>query len=125
MDNRSPTAFDRSFLLRAVGLGLGAIGLAVLLRYGLVEPRTMGFQCVPDGGPWWCVLRKALVVSFTTKSLGWASVLSGTAALFLGWRGAAGLALLTGGLGLVLYNTGLASVGFLFGLIAAVRAARG
>lgn len=119
-----PTA-EPAFLIRALLAAAVGIGLALALRHGLIEPREIGFQCGPGAAPWWCGLRRAVLMAYQSNGLGWAGLATGAAALFLGWRGAALLALLVGGAGLVLYNTGLAAIGVLGGMVAAVRIARG
>jgi hypothetical protein len=84
-------------------LALGVTGLAMAARYLLIQPPEIAHQCDAAGGPWWCALRTAAIMTYSGYGLGYAAlVLSGLAALV---RRAAlgGLALAVGGAALVLY----------------------
>jgi hypothetical protein len=105
----------------AIAAGLGVLGLAMAIRYGLVEPRGMGLACVDVPPPWWCGPRGLLVLASTHSVWGLVAILAGVAGLTLRWRWAAMLAFAAGLAGLVLYDAGTAGPGFLLGLIALLR----
>ena len=141
--------------LRPLGQALPtvvAFGLALLVRYLVVEPAWIAHAC--DPAPWsgWCAARSALIRSFSTQALGWLSLSAGVAAL-LAWRLAraaeatglkasapapavrqavdratdalAQVALAAGAAGLVLYCFEPSAVGALLGALALNRDAAG
>ena len=107
--------------LRAFGLPLLALALAVALRLYVIEPSHIGHAC--DPAPWsgWCAARTALVMSFRFEEIGWAAFAAGVAATFVrrAWLGQ--LALAAGLAGLVLYSYEPAVVGALLGLLVIFR----
>lgn len=102
-------------------LVLATLAAAMAIRYQVVEPASVGLLCDPGTGPWWCGLRAAVVMLFGSGALGLLSLGSGLLAHLLDWRGLAVLALVAGAAGLVLYNADTAAVGFVIGLLRAVR----
>lgn len=122
--------------LRPLGQALPTIvafGLALLVRYLVVEPAWIAHAC--DPAPWsgWCAARSVLIRSFSTQALGWLSLAAGGAALLV-WRSqAAGratdalaqVALAAGAAGLVLYCFEPSAVGALLGALALNRDAAG
>src|SRR5258708_6092117 len=91
----------------AAGLALGAA-----LRYGVIEPRSIGQTCGGVGIPWWCLPRTGLIKAHEWYLYGGSAI----AAAAAGWwrRPAwAQAALGLGGVGLVVYNTEVAAVGIL------------
>ncbi len=104
-----------------ISLVLLTLGAAMALRYRVVEPASVGLLCDPGTGPWWCQLRAAVVMLFGSGALGLLSLATGILSHFLDWRGMAVLALAAGAAGLVLYNADTAAVGFVVGLLRAVR----
>lgn len=99
---------------------LGWIGasliLALTIRYGFIEPSAIGLQCSDPVMPWWCGPREALIFIHVWNGWGIAALLC--LLLYMRKRIPALLALgLTfASLGLVLYNTGIASLSFLMAL---------
>lgn len=116
-------------LLRAAPLS-GGILLCVLtvvaarvIRYRVVEPDTMGAICA-DGGPAWCPLRTGLIVLTEWHAFAWLALVAALLALISAIAGAgtgtrlfAAVALVTGGFGMVLYNTTLAVPAVVLALI--------
>ncbi len=97
-------------------------GLALLARYGLVEPAPMGALCDSGTGPWWCIVRLWIIKSFATFGLGYLSGL--TAVLVLLTRNArlALLAAIVGAVGLALYCQEPAAISFTIGVLVLARA---
>jgi len=98
-----------------------ALAGAMAVRYLVIEPASVGLLCDPGTGPWWCDLRGAVIMSFTSGGLGLLSLVSAVLAHFLDWRRLAVLALVAGAAGLVLYNADTAAAGFVTGVLRAVR----
>lgn len=99
-----------------------AIGVAMVLRYGLMEPQAMNEACWATVAPWWCTLRQGLAALIHYKALGAASLIAGGLALALGWRSFVLGAIVFGGLGLVLYTADLAAIGLIVGGLRSLRA---
>ena len=91
--------------IAAVGLTYGFV-----MRYRLIEQSAVGIACEGGGATWLCASRRTAIALFTPQVFG--IVALGSALLNLirpsviFW----GLALLTGGAGLVLYNTALSAL---------------
>lgn len=107
----------------AVGaaVALAALGLAMAIRYALIEPRDMGLACVEAAQPWWCGPRELLVLASTGNLWGLVALGAGAVGLLLRWRWAATIAYAAGLAGLVLYNAGTAGAGLLLALIGLMR----
>jgi hypothetical protein len=101
--------------------GLLVLGLAAVFRYLVVEPRAMGFACSETPQPWWCGPREIIIQAHLKNLWGWVAAISGIVALLLRQKWAAPIAVICGLAGIVLYDTSLASLGFLLGLLRLLR----
>lgn len=110
----------RSGLMAIVGVGAAALGLALWLRYGVLEAGRLPVDCTADGG-WVCGFKTALVWSFLGNKLGWLALGSGVLAFVSGFRPLAWLGWASGLLGLVLYCFDASAVGSLAALLALIR----
>jgi hypothetical protein len=129
----------RAYGIRVAAAVAAALAGAFAIRYGLIEPEALGHACQAPRAPWWCLPRSAVVQAFHARALGLSSLVLGIAA-HVPWsrfgggarlgrlwafldrpRALAALALVFGALGLVLYNAALGAVGFVLGLVRAVR----
>ena len=102
-----------------------ALGAALVLRYGWIEPAAYGHACSESSAPWWCLPRQAVIALIWTNALG---VLSVAAAAWAAWvksRPAAIVAMAAGAAGLILYCYEWSAVGFLGGLLVFVRQREG
>jgi len=106
----------RALLWAALGIGFG-----LAYRYLVVQQHWIGHLCDPGGGPWWCGPRTGLILFFQYSGFGILAVLTGALALWRGHAWAIHTALAAGGAGLVLYNAETAGIGFVMGLVAALR----
>lgn len=106
----------RALLWAALGIGFG-----LAYRYLVVQQHWIGHLCDPGNGPWWCGPRTGLILFFQYSGFGILAVLAGAYALWRGQGWAIYTALCAGGAGLVLYNAETAGIGFVTGLIAALR----
>lgn len=84
------------------------------IRYGFVEPEALGAACERTA-PWWCPIRTGFIMFTEWRGFGWLAAALAAAALagLLADRPAltrrcAAAALVAGGLGMILYNAGLA-----------------
>jgi len=102
-------------------VALVVIGLAAVFRYAVVEPREMGFACSETPQPWWCSLREYIIQAHLKNVWGIVAAVSGALALLLRQRWATPIAIVTGLTGIVLYDTSLASLGFLLGFLRLLR----
>ena len=110
----------RALLWAALGIGFG-----LAYRYLVVQQHWIGHLCDPGDGPWWCGPRTGLILFFQYSGFGILAMLAGVLALWRGQGRGQGWAIYTalgaGGAGLVLYNAETAGIGFVMGLIAALR----
>lgn len=109
------------FAIHVAAAAAVSLAAAMMLRYLLVEPPAIAGICESGQGPWWCWIRVGVIQAFATQGLGIASVLAGALSVLRGGRALAMLAVVTGCLGIVLYDTDLAAAGLLLGLLRAVR----
>ena len=101
---------------------LAAFAAAALLRYLLIEVYAIAFLCdAAVGAPWWCALRRVVVLSFNTQALGYFSLLTGVLAVVTRSRIAALAALQAGAAGLILYCWESSAVGFVLGGLTLLR----
>ena len=96
-------------------------GLAVWLRYGLIEPPTMEHQCDGTGGPAWCAWRQLAVQGFLSYTYGYVAL--GAAALALVWKHpfAAWLAAALGAFALLMYCPDAGAPALLIGCLRLLR----
>ncbi|MBM3529522.1 MAG: hypothetical protein FJX62_15640 [Alphaproteobacteria bacterium] len=91
-------------------LALAAVGCGFYLRNGVLGDATVAAACASAGGGWICTIRDATVAAIAPSAFGFAALLS---ALLGVWRPSlalCALALISGGLGIVLYNVGLSAL---------------
>lgn len=103
-----------------VAVGAAALGVALGLRYGLLEAGRLPADCGAGSG-WACRFKDALVWSFLGNKLGWLALGSGALAFVSGWRPLAWVGWVAGLSGLVLYCFDASAVGGLAALLALVR----
>lgn len=101
---------------------VGLLGLALALRYLVIESHWIGQTCEADAAPLWCWPRYAVVQAFRFQVFGLVSLAAALWSHMLGGRRAAAVAIAAGAAGLVLYNAELSALGFLLGLIRIARA---
>jgi hypothetical protein len=103
-----------------LALTVTAIGVALWLRFGLIENAPLGRACDAAGGLAACPVRQITILMFNHSVFGWAALLASATAL---WRPSVlmtSIALIAAAMGLVLYNT--ATAAFACGLIVLVLA---
>ncbi len=105
-----------------------SFGAGYLIRYGFVEPEAMGAAC-ERGDPWWCPLRTGFIMFTQWNGFGWlalALAVLAAAGLIRGSAGAARwialAALVTAGLGMILYNNTMSVPAAILALICLIRA---
>ena len=101
----------------------GALLLASLARYRLVEPAALTALC--DAMPWdspRCILRSLTVQAFAAERLGMLALALAVLALLTRWRTLGLFALAAAGAGLVLYSTRWAAPAVLLAALALLRA---
>jgi len=98
----------RTFALLAVVAVLAAV-LGFVLRYALVEPRSVGLACDAGEASLRCAFRQGLIFTFWNSLFGWLALALAVWQLWrpATWRLAVLLAVCA--LGLILYNTLMAA----------------
>jgi hypothetical protein len=134
MQRESPPQSDLSLTLfkpsgRAVlilsPLVVAAVGLALYLRYDIIQNTPIGLACEAGEQSLTCAVRLAAIHLFVRSIFGWTAVI---AALLQLWRPnvvAFGIGLLSASFGLVLYNTRLSALAVALLVLSLARARRG
>lgn len=96
--------------LAAIGLvGAASLGIALYVRYGMVEPSSVGLVCDAGATTTICVARRVFTGVFTYDGFGIAAVIAALLALLRPNIVLVSVALAAGLLGVVLYDGGLAA----------------
>lgn len=104
-----------------------ALALALLVRYGAIEAKSVTAACLADAKPAWCAWRAIMVQVLRSPALGMlavgAAIIAHAPVAWLrpGPVAWAALAVATGLAGLVLYTPVLGAIGLIFGLVRLVR----
>ena len=134
MQRESPPQSDLSLTLfkpsgRAVlilsPLVVAAVGLALYLRYNIIQNTPIGLACEAGEQSLTCTVRLAAIHLFVRSIFGWTAVI---AALLQLWRPNVvvfGIGLLSASFGLVLYNTRLSALAVALLVLSLARARRG
>lgn len=134
MQRESPPQSDLSLTLfkpsgRAVlilsPLVVAAVGLALYLRYDIIQNTPIGLACEAGEQSLTCAVRLAAIHLFVRSIFGWTAVI---AALLQLWRPnvvAFGIGLLSASFGLVLYNTRLSALAVALLVLSLARARSG
>jgi hypothetical protein len=102
-------------------IGLTALSFGFYLRYEVIEQAAVGIACGTDFNTWLCASRRTAIALFTPQAFGLAAL--GAALLnllrpsLLFWT----FALLSGGIGIVLYNTALSALAVAFLVLSLAR----
>ena len=94
----------RAVVVLAV-LGLAALGIALFLRYGIIQNTPIGLACEAGENSLTCKLRLAVIVMFIQDCFGWTAMIAAGVQLWRPNSIALGVGLVFALLGLVLYNT--------------------
>jgi len=114
----SPTSF--SAVVFASFFAAGLTGAAV--RYGIIEYKAAHNFCASSTVSMLCEVRSVVIVTLmNTPVLGLVALALGCLAVFGNGRALVVAAVVTGTLGLTLYNAGLGACGLLLGALRALR----
>jgi len=103
-------------------LVIAAIGLALYLRYRIIQNTPIGLACEAGEESLTCTIRLAIINFFMWSGFGWTAV---AAALMQLWGpniAAFGIGLVCAAFGLVLYNTRLSALAVALLLLSLARA---
>jgi hypothetical protein len=91
-------------------IGLVALGLALFLRYGLIQNTPIGLACEAGEASLTCTVRLAVILLFVRGVFGWTALAAAVVQLIRPNRIALGIGLAAAALGLVLYNLRLSGL---------------
>jgi hypothetical protein len=91
-------------------IGAAALGLAVYMRYWIVEPAVVGLACDAGSMTTICVVRRTFIGIFVWNGFGAAALVATALALLRPSSLLVAAALIFGFLGVVLYNTQLSAL---------------
>ena len=103
------------FALVVVGL------LAAWLRYGFIEPPTIGNLCEDSNAPTWCGVRQLIVFGFNNYSYGIAALIATLIALLSKKQAIAWLAAALGLFAVIMYCYYAGAVALLIGCLRLLR----
>ena len=103
-----PTPFQIHWLIVA---GFLSVGYALYLRYLAIEFSQVGLACQSGLETWLCFTRRIVISLFTYGVFGWVALAAGLLNLLRPSLVLFFVALVAAGMGVVLYNAGLSSVG--------------
>ncbi len=108
-EHRSFRPTDRAGVLFAA-LSAASLGLAAYIRYGLVEPASVGLVCDAGAATAVCLIRRAFILGFVWNGFGIVALVATLFALVRPSSVLIGIALVFGFLGVVLYNTQISAL---------------
>lgn len=106
-----------------IAAGFLAVGWAMYVRYLVIETTVVGLACEAGLATTLCAMRGVMIALFHYNAFGWAAL---AAALVHLWRPNVwvfGVALVAGGLGVVLYDTGAAALAWALLIVSFARPA--
>lgn len=110
---KNQSHWSLSSLALWIGVGAAVLGAAMVLRYFVIEPQSIGMACADTVRLWWCGPRQALLMMHIFDIWGWCGLVGGAVGLVWGWRVAVWVGFVMSLAGLVLYNADLAAVGLI------------
>jgi hypothetical protein len=105
-------------------IGLASVGYGLYLRYLAIEQSSVALACDAGLQTWLCLARRVATTLFNHSAFGW--IAFGAALVHLARPSIVffALALAAAGLGLVLYNAGLAALAVAILIVSLARPAR-
>jgi hypothetical protein len=110
MSKRPSFRPGRIAALALAALSAAALGLAIYVRYWLVEPASVGLVCDAGAMTPVCIFRRTFIGIFVWNGFGGAALAATALALLRPSNLLVGAALIAGFLGVVLYNTQLSAL---------------
>jgi hypothetical protein len=114
---------SRLYGLTLAGCALAALGVALFLRYGLIQSTPIGLACKPGEKSLTCMVRLAVILLFVRNMFGWTALAAAIVQLIRPNRIAFGIGLVAAALGLVLYNLRLSALAVALLVLSLARAA--
>ena len=121
---RSILAEARNALLGVAIAGLAGCALGAALRYGLVERDSLGIACESGAADWRCAPRSLVIQAFLHQAFAILSLLAAAVAAWRRRRALAGLAIVAGVAGMMLYRFEWSALGTLAGALVLARLER-
>jgi hypothetical protein len=106
-------------------LVLAAVGLALYLRYGMIQNTPIGLACEAGERSLTCAVRIAVINVFMRGGFGWTALVAALAQLWRPNLAAFAIVLLSAAFGLVLYNTRLSALAVALLVLSLARAQSG
>jgi hypothetical protein len=91
-------------------IGVAALGCGFYLRYLVIEQSSVGIACGTGLDSWLCASRRTAIALFTPQAFGFAALAAALLNLIRPSLVLWAIALVTGGIGLVLYNVALSAL---------------
>jgi hypothetical protein len=120
MATAAPTS-SASLLTRAIIAAMAGLAAGAAVRYGLIEPASLGWACQVADPPFWCPPRRILIMALQWGALGGVALAVALLALLGAGRRTALIAAGLGAAALFLYGAGAGSVAVLLSLLRALR----
>jgi len=117
----APPVWPRRRVLSWLVASILILGLALLLRYGVIQPHSMGLACIAGEMPWWCPLREALVQMHIHAIWGWVALGASLVAFLFHWNIALKVGFAFSLMALVIYNADFGAFGLVLSLLRLAR----
>lgn len=113
---------SRRVLAVIIPLAGAALGLALYLRYGIIQNGPIGLACDAGEQSSTCTVRATLITLFVRGVFGWTALIAALVQLWRPNRFAFGIGLIAACFGLVLYNTRLSALAVALLVLSLARA---
>ncbi len=119
----SPRLFlpSKAYGIALAALVLLALGLALFLRYCIIQNTPIGLACEAGEESLTCTARLAVILLFVRDAFGWTALASAIVQLIRPNRVTFAIGLVAGALGLVLYNLRLSALAVALLLLSRAR----
>lgn len=104
------------------GIALLSVGYALYLRYQVIEQSAVGIACETTSS-WLCTMRRTAIAMFTPSAFGIVALAAALLNLLRPSIVLCAIALIAGGLGLVLYNVALSALAMALLILSLARTA--
>jgi hypothetical protein len=104
-------------------IGLAALGCGFALRYQVIEQSAVGIACEGGLNTWLCASRRAAIALFTPQAFGIAALAAALLNLLRPSALLCAVALVAGGIGIVLYNVALSALAVALMILSLARPA--
>jgi hypothetical protein len=113
---------SKRYIAALAGAALLSLGLALFLRYGVIQNTPIGLTCEAGERSMTCGLRVAVIILFLKEVFGWTAIIAAAIQLVRPNHVTFAVGLMAAAFGLILYNTRLSALAVGLLLLSLARA---